>query len=165
MTAMRGAETTYYAPLDDCITHQWLAFDAWWNQVVFVDDRRETLSRRDLILALANQDGGAHVDPGLSEKYARLSRHNSLGWVLAPGDRPIPNAERAAIRQISHEVLWTLDPKYSRKPNITADIFFGGSSIYSGGKAQPIPKPQKFGRNERCPCGSGIKYKKCHGAP
>ncbi len=24
---------------------------------------------------------------------------------------------------------------------------------------------QKVGRNEPCPCGSGKKYKKCHGAP
>ena len=23
---------------------------------------------------------------------------------------------------------------------------------------------RKVGRNERCPCGSGKKYKKCHGA-
>ncbi len=23
--------------------------------------------------------------------------------------------------------------------------------------------PGKIGRNERCPCGSGLKYKKCHG--
>ena len=23
---------------------------------------------------------------------------------------------------------------------------------------------RKIGRNERCPCGSGAKYKKCHGA-
>ncbi|MGB5527098.1 MAG: SEC-C metal-binding domain-containing protein [Gemmatimonadota bacterium] len=25
--------------------------------------------------------------------------------------------------------------------------------------------PTKFGRNERCPCGSGRKYKHCHGRP
>lgn len=34
-------------------------------------------------------------------------------------------------------------------------------------KAQPtLPhsKP-KVGRNERCPCGSGLKYKHCHGLP
>ncbi len=24
-------------------------------------------------------------------------------------------------------------------------------------------KPEKIGRNESCPCGSGKKYKKCHG--
>ena len=24
---------------------------------------------------------------------------------------------------------------------------------------------EKVGRNDRCPCGSGIKYKRCHGRP
>ena len=33
------------------------------------------------------------------------------------------------------------------------------------GTAQPQPAvPQKIGRNDPCPCGSGKKYKKCHGA-
>ena len=27
------------------------------------------------------------------------------------------------------------------------------------------PFPAKTGRNERCPCGSGLKYKHCHGLP
>ncbi|NNF01564.1 MAG: preprotein translocase subunit SecA, partial [Bacteroidia bacterium] len=31
-------------------------------------------------------------------------------------------------------------------------------------KAQPIRKEQKVGRNEACPCGSGKKYKNCHGS-
>lgn len=31
-------------------------------------------------------------------------------------------------------------------------------------KPQPIRRPQKIGRNEPCPCGSGKKYKHCHGA-
>jgi preprotein translocase subunit SecA len=26
------------------------------------------------------------------------------------------------------------------------------------------PAPAKVGRNDPCPCGSGKKYKKCHGA-
>lgn len=25
--------------------------------------------------------------------------------------------------------------------------------------------PKKIGRNEKCPCGSGLKYKFCHGDP
>ena len=28
---------------------------------------------------------------------------------------------------------------------------------------QPIRTEKKIGRNEPCPCGSGKKYKKCHG--
>ena len=30
-------------------------------------------------------------------------------------------------------------------------------------KKQPIKVDKKVGRNEPCPCGSGLKYKKCHG--
>lgn len=32
-----------------------------------------------------------------------------------------------------------------------------------GGEAVPVGKA-KVGRNQACPCGSGKKYKKCHGA-
>jgi preprotein translocase subunit SecA len=31
------------------------------------------------------------------------------------------------------------------------------------GKQQPVVAEQKIGRNDPCPCGSGKKYKKCHG--
>ena len=31
-------------------------------------------------------------------------------------------------------------------------------------KVQPIRVEKKVGRNDPCPCGSGKKYKQCHGA-
>ncbi|MFZ8102737.1 SEC-C metal-binding domain-containing protein, partial [Staphylococcus arlettae] len=31
-------------------------------------------------------------------------------------------------------------------------------------KAQPFVKDENIGRNDPCPCGSGKKYKNCHGA-
>jgi preprotein translocase subunit SecA len=39
--------------------------------------------------------------------------------------------------------------------------FVGGGSTAT--VAQPIIKGDKVGRNDPCPCGSGKKYKKCHG--
>ena len=30
-------------------------------------------------------------------------------------------------------------------------------------KRMPIVKPKKVGRNDPCPCGSGLKFKNCHG--
>jgi preprotein translocase subunit SecA len=44
---------------------------------------------------------------------------------------------------------------------------------YSGGSEEPNQRPKsprkksagKIGRNQPCPCGSGKKYKKCHGRP
>jgi yecA family protein len=32
-------------------------------------------------------------------------------------------------------------------------------------KPQPARREHEVGRNDPCPCGSGLKYKKCHGAP
>ena len=31
-------------------------------------------------------------------------------------------------------------------------------------KKKPVRREKKVGRNELCPCGSGKKYKKCHGS-
>ena len=33
----------------------------------------------------------------------------------------------------------------------------------SSNKPAPVRASQKVGRNEPCPCGSGKKYKQCHG--
>jgi preprotein translocase subunit SecA len=40
--------------------------------------------------------------------------------------------------------------------------FIGGGA--TAAVAQPVIKGEKVGRNDPCPCGSGKKYKKCHGA-
>ena len=39
-----------------------------------------------------------------------------------------------------------------------------GRAPAGGGKGSPVVKGEKVGRNDPCPCGSGKKYKKCHGA-
>lgn len=39
----------------------------------------------------------------------------------------------------------------------------GGSSQQEQPKQKPIVKNDQVGRNDPCPCGSGKKYKKCHG--
>jgi hypothetical protein len=155
----------YIPMLDDVPIKRWMSFQDWWNEIVFVDDRKERISRGQLVLAVANQDGGAHVDPKLNETYARLSRHNSLGWVIADGNnsRPIPKPERAAVRQMAHEVLASLLRDYKKKIEYKVDMITGGAMFHQGSTPTPMPKPQKIGRNESCPCGSGKKYKKCHG--
>lgn len=57
----------------------------------------------------------------------------------------------------------------SRQEMVGAEVGGGGGQAQQGGQAQPqqaTAKPkkvQKVGRNEQCPCGSGKKYKNCHG--
>jgi uncharacterized protein YecA (UPF0149 family) len=31
-------------------------------------------------------------------------------------------------------------------------------------RREPVRNPNKVGRNEPCPCGSGKKFKQCHGS-
>ncbi|MHC1737658.1 MAG: preprotein translocase subunit SecA [Ignavibacteriaceae bacterium] len=38
-----------------------------------------------------------------------------------------------------------------------------GSQPQQAGKAQPVRAEERVGRNDPCPCGSGKKYKQCHG--
>jgi hypothetical protein len=171
-----GEKTRYRPRLDVSGDVEMLEFEPWWNAVVIRDAAERTLSRKDLVLSMANQDGGAHVDPELDEVYALISRYNSLGIeVTANGSTtPVPNVELASVRQIAHEVLKTLKPGYQKgdpvQPMSAKAERQGLEEAIQHYLHQPEPKwnvitPRKIGRNEPCPCGSGIKFKFCHGDP
>ena len=125
----------YVAVLDmlppDC-PPRWVSFDEWWNGVIFVDQKGSETSRKDLILAVANKDGGAHVDSVLNRKYADLSRRNSLAWrFYGPrGDVPLEGPEKAAIRQITHETLKSINPAMPvMKPKVMGVLSIGASLV------------------------------------
>nr|WP_082525023.1 SEC-C metal-binding domain-containing protein [Pseudorhodoferax sp. Leaf274] len=148
-----------------------LPFDAWWDAVVVSDAKKNSLSRKQLILAAANQDGGAHVDPKLNAIYAALSRQNSSGWTYSEGGKlSIPKGEElAAIRQIGHEVLKTLVPGYTKEVKLPDESAMFGGAVFMEAEQAPVPAgaplgvPVRVGRNDKCPCGSGARYKECHG--
>ena len=49
-------------------------------------------------------------------------------------------------------------------PGFVAPPQGGGAPRQSQRRVQPVHVEDKVGRNDTCPCGSGKKYKKCHGA-
>ena len=63
---------------------------------------------------------------------------------------------RAAAREQSQEI----ERKQKRQ---VANLTFAGAGDAAAAAAQPVHVGQKVGRNDPCPCGSGLKYKKCHG--
>ncbi len=158
----------YLAPLDDVPPPgpTWAQFDDWWNRVIFVDKSKQTMTRRDLVLSVADQDGGAHVDAKLNPTYADLSRRNSIGWTSTDFQGTqieMGGPEKAALRQLAHEVLKSLDPEMpTRKLDLPDNgALFMGAKMTSGETQRAHPQVPKAGRNELCPCGSGKKYKKC----
>ncbi len=50
-----------------------------------------------------------------------------------------------------------------RKMNLEKQEFLNASQRQEHNPHEPIRKVQKVGRNDPCPCGSGKKYKYCHG--
>ena len=62
-----------------------------------------------------------------------------------------PEEEEALIRDYQR-----------RKRREAAELRFSGGEAMA--KPKTVVRGQKVGRNDPCPCGSGKKYKKCHGA-
>ena len=109
--SISGAKQIFQPLLDDNLGSTfYLDFDDWWNEVIF-DDKNSQLTRRDIVRIVANQDGGAHVDPEFKEEYSNLVRNNSLGFFMDYNGEvfePVNNPAYAAIRQIAHELLVSL---------------------------------------------------------
>lgn len=101
-----------------------LKFPEWWNMKIIVakgNKKDIAFSRRELVLHVANTDGGSHVDNTLDENYMALSRWNAIGIVTIQNgiEKPIDNPILPCIRQIAHEVLSTLQtkhPEFFEKP-------------------------------------------------
>ena len=106
-------------------------FRIWWEKIVIADKRPNFFRRKDLILSVANKDGGAHVDKTLKPEYADLSRLHSLGigyqitdegqigfsmnfkkndTSLDEGFIPIERVVETSIRQIGFEFLESIKP-------------------------------------------------------
>jgi hypothetical protein len=88
-------------------------FADWWNEPVWTHvPTGTTFSRREFVLALANKEGGSHVDPEISEKWASLTRDHAFDpfvSVIAGTDAvPFTGIGLAHVRQIAHEIWWTL---------------------------------------------------------
>lgn len=86
--------------------------------------------------------------------------------ILMRGQIPVQNPEN--VRQAAPEQK-TDYSKYRTRKDDTERV--SGGSMPNGGapqqrqqqKLEPIRVEKKVGRNDPCPCGSGKKYKNCHG--
>lgn len=134
------------------------AFVDWWEDEVLADDRGNSFSRRAFVLAVANQDGGAHFDATLDAAYAALTRDRSLtSFQPGPGgDESFKNIAPPSIRQIAYELERTLAEEIVEDPEAPF-----GLRVRNPLCSLSIHERVAVGRNARCPCGSGLKRKRC----
>ena len=109
---------------------QFIPFDDWWEECV-CENHRSALTRRDLVLAVANKDGGSHFDAKVEERYDDFRKSWSGGSSLVGrrsrlkrGYDNIPIYP--ATRQICYELLCShADDLTSRSGKPSAKLTLG----------------------------------------
>lgn len=129
----------HYVPLLGHLGHvDRLSFPEWWGGVVLRAPAGESMSRRDIVTAVADMDGGAHVDSRLDRTYAAFRTGSLLGMRVTgtedgkihmvipllssgrdnqdqepgPQEGLLSGPQYPSLRTITHEVLLTLE-KYA----------------------------------------------------
>jgi preprotein translocase subunit SecA len=91
---------------------------------------------------------------------------------LPSGASPQPHSEPAASHHAPIPVptrapsttIDALEREFQKKKQRELDQARSAGASAGGNGAGPRRAGEKVGRNDECPCGSGKKYKKCHGA-
>ena len=102
------------ALLDNAGMKRLIPFSEWWEKEIVCLTAKVQLTRQSLVLAVANQDGGAHVDATLQPDYTAIKSGAGLVATFLPGggnlvEMPLERHSVATLRQIGHEVLHSPD--------------------------------------------------------
>lgn len=115
----KGGEARYWPHCDeryfaDRSDRNKVNFDYWWSEEIIFKSTINSLTRKDLVLAVANKDGGAHFDSKVKQNYDEFRKSWSGGTSLvgiqsghSRGYDNIPT--RPSIRQIAYELMQTID--------------------------------------------------------
>ncbi|MFD1036523.1 hypothetical protein ACFQ15_17975 [Sphingomonas hankookensis] len=137
-------------------------FEDWWRSSIIVRSNGEKFSRSDIVGYVADQDGGAHVDPEIDAAFESM-RRDAFNFTSAKSITD--NIDRYVIRQIAHEMLKSMRPSYRRLnsdrrnqsiymiPYMAQDVLPEEVVIIGYQETNPASK---------CPCGSGLRFLECH---
>lgn len=113
-----GGASGFRPPLDSTYRSQRgkIPFEPWWNEIVIAsgctDPNPFRITRKDLVLTIANKDGGAHIDKKLDDIYAKITRSPYLYVFKSTGKVDLQSPELPSIRQIAYEVLKSLKDEF-----------------------------------------------------
>ena len=101
-------------------------FAPWWNTDVMRDSDSTLWSRKRMVLAIANKEGGAHIDPEQPVDVHAIEEENSMGWTYQDpikGDQPMSEGPLLpSIRQIAYEL------EHSIVRHLASELDFAPSS-------------------------------------
>ncbi|MNG25612.1 preprotein translocase subunit SecA [compost metagenome] len=78
--------------------------------------------------------------------------------------REDPAEEEARLRREAEEMARRMQFQHAAAPSLEEpEMAEEQGDVAVAAAVAPVRAEQKVGRNEPCPCGSGKKYKHCHG--
>jgi hypothetical protein len=161
--------------------HPAASFVDWWSDTVLTDADGNAFCRRNIVLWVANKDGGAHVDDALPAAYAALTRDNSIGMTQC--DAPEPNSaalgfgltvaagglvrartdgdplENSLALAHVRQIAWELSDTVRR--HLVLDV--GAPYVRAPMCSLSIHEHVRADREGGCPCGSGRRFERCFG--
>jgi len=161
-----------YAQQDPLVAYKKESFEMFEAMMIrFQEDTARHLFRMQII----GPDGTPIETPDQLPRQEAPQLTGQAPSQLSSGAQPHQPSEHAASAS-QHAPI----PVPTRAPSTTIDALerefqkkkqreldqarSAGSSAAGNGAAAPRRAGEKVGRNDECPCGSGKKYKKCHGA-
>ncbi len=92
-----------YVPHFATVEYFKVSFEEWWSEVIFIIGEF-ILTRGEIILSVADKDGGAHVDKQLKEGYFRFSRNQNVKASQGEVEFKLNSPAYVAVRQFAYEV-------------------------------------------------------------
>jgi preprotein translocase subunit SecA len=162
-----------YAQQDPLVAYKRESFDMFESMMMrFQEDTARHLFRMQII-----GPDGTPIESAdqLANAQAQVAAAAQTQQELAPGNvtnaLPKPSPSQTAPRQpapVSNRAPSTtidaLEREFQKKKQRELEQARSVSSSTSSNGNAPRVTGEKVGRNDPCPCGSGKKYKKCHGA-
>ena len=115
----------------------------------------------DYLVSTHAPEGREEVDRDLTEKWAKES--SWLGLEVVSTDKGAADDDEGMVEFIARYRTAGHDLSHREKSRFKK---VDGRWCYVDGEVarpQPARAAQTAGRNDPCPCGSGKKYKRCHG--
>ena len=152
----QGIGNRAYGQKDPLVEYKKESFDLFSAMMDRIED--ETVRYLYFLQVTQNAPVLPFPEEGEEEGGEEESSNGSAGQAAA-ASAAAAEAQRQAAKSTMEDFTRNIQRKKERELQV---LQFGGGDDSSGPKT--VNGGQKVGRNDPCPCGSGKKYKKCHGA-
>ncbi|WP_288576682.1 SEC-C domain-containing protein [uncultured Prevotella sp.] len=146
-----------------------VCFNLWYYKIHYgeesLDDKQMELYFLKNVLTEEEQELTDRVVEEWMQHLAEFANNMPL-WHLRGFTAADYSAEAFVSKLSTEEPLGTMLRKLKKEVNLIKDILNAKEQIFDQTKQSKEDNPwavQKIGRNDPCPCGSGLKFKKCHG--